>query len=303
MSVFMKSYIESLVFKPPLRRDVHTREPHLYVYPVDIAESKENADLLTTLCLEIYNASGVPCICANPSNGLQPKFWIVYAHGNIENLENVGWFLRELANVFQCSVFAFEYPGYYSKVDIASDKQIKPTEASTFLAAERFTGAIRDRAPVPTVLLGYSLGTAPTLHAAEVHRKAVNGLQEFPAAVILLAPFVSAASVVLAHNQWSLNLTPLWQPFDIFCLRHSALVQGHPLLVVVGGQDDVVPPTHGERIYQIAGKHGKSSFFVVPEANHASLRIYENVWKEVARFLEMVLRIPVSLHAAVSKTD
>ena len=285
----ISQYIESVIFKPPQKKN-----NELYLYPTDISESKEEQDLLTPLCQEIHNATGVPCICALPRNEKEPLFWIVYSHGNSENLMSVGWFLRELANVFQCAAFAYEYPGYYKKIDFITDKQIKPSQNGTFANADKFVGYMEEksrREKLPVVLLGYSLGTAPTLHAAEKHKKSTNGVQEFPSAVILLAPFVSAASVVLAPTHFALKFTPLWQPIDVFCLRHSALVQGHPLLVVCGGMDDVVPAAHGEMIANIAGKHAKTTFILIPDANHASLRLFVNTWLEVRKFLEANIHV------------
>jgi len=286
MSV-VKHYIEAIIFKPP--------QP-LYTYPIDFTENDdpEIAKLVTPLCLQLYDKTGVPCICAtHPS----PKYWVVYSHGNSESLQTVPWFIRDVAEVLHACVFAYDYPGYYKKIDPMTDVQVQPSEKGTFDNAEKFIYAIQQIAPLPVILLGYSLGTAPTLHAAEVHKRKRGSFgagpsvsndpdADFPHAVALLAPFVSAASVVLAPTEWSLGFTPLWQPVDVFCLRHAALTQAHPIFVSSGGQDAVVPPAHGKLISKIAGKHARSVYVCVPEATHSTIRVFADVWTSLVEFLD-----------------
>jgi pimeloyl-ACP methyl ester carboxylesterase len=105
------------------------------------------------------------------------------------------------------------------------------------------------------------------LHAAHVHRG-----DRFPHAICLLAPFVSAASVRLAHTRLALRLTSVWSALDVFKMKESALEQGHPLFVATGDADEVIPPAHGRAIADYAAKHGVAKFVLVPGATHASIR-------------------------------
>lgn len=189
-------------------------------------------------------------------------------------------FIRDLAVVLDAKVFAFEYPGYY--VDDARG----PTEAACFEAAERFVEHIKALAPVPVLFFGYSMGCAMALHTAHVHRG-----ERFPRAIVLLAPFVSAASVRLAPTRLTLRLSALWSPFDVFKMKESALQQGHPLFVATGDCDEVIPPTHGRAIADYAGRHGASEFLLVKGATHASIRSDKTgeVYAAVGAFLQKLV--------------
>jgi hypothetical protein len=78
------------------------------------------------------------------------------------------------------------------------------------------------------------MGCALALHAAHVHKG-----ERFPHAIVLLAPFVSAASVRLAPTRLALHMAAMWSPFDVFKMKESALQQGHPLFVATGDDLDL----------------------------------------------------------------
>jgi len=62
MSHVFREYIERVLFHPP--------EPLLH-YPLDLDEVCPDSKRL-------YEASGVPCVCATHA---APKYWVVYFHG------------------------------------------------------------------------------------------------------------------------------------------------------------------------------------------------------------------------------
>ena len=259
-------YIETQLFQPP--------RPLLH-YPYGLAKDEDCH--VSELCLRIYEQTGVPSVCHLHPN---PLYTVVYSHGNAESLNTLGWYLREVSSLLQANVFAYEYEGYF--VDHRRSQTPQPTEAACFSSAEKFLDAIKDVSPYPIVLLGYSMGAAVTLHAAQVHKQ-----HKMPHAVVLLAPFVSAASTVLARRSFMVSLSPLWSWPDVFVMRTAALEQGHATFIAHGSNDNVIPVAHGQAIARWVDKHSKRCKFVeIPEADHASIRLFKDLYQDLSAFLE-----------------
>ncbi len=150
--------------------------------------------------------------------------------------------------------------------------------------------------PGPIAVFGYSLGAASSIEAGAVDPDV--------AAVIEDSGFTSAADVILARFAEITHLpaTPLaagvmafgtvdfgtspWnvQPVAMVARLHK------PLLVIVGGEDTVVPPAEGLAIFKAAA--GPKQILVVPLAGHvgayyAANRLYED---SVLGFLAANLR-------------
>lgn len=274
----VKRYIEECLFLPP--------KPLL-----KYLGNETLADFMTPLTTLIYEATGVPSICV-PYPGA--TMWYIYSHGNNENLESAIPFVRELSVELRATVFVYEYPGYFH-----TEPPVVPSEALAYRAAEAYVKAIKQLAPFPVILIGYSMGCALALHAAEANRVTRTGPlvfgcrknkdnDGFPYAVVLIAPFVSAASVVLAREKSYLFFTPLWQPVDVFALKHAALVHGQPTFVASGVDDAVIPWVHGETIATISAKFGHTQFLKVPNATHKSVRVTPVVWSSFKDFLKDV---------------
>jgi len=265
------SYINHLLFRPP--KPIPTY--------LEICSERENVAYVTETCQEIYEKTKIPSICCEHS---RPRMVVVYSHGNSENILTCRWFLEEISRVFQADVYAFEYAGYFQHSD--ESRPPAPSESGCFDASAVFVGQLarleRERRNLPVVLLGYSLGCAIALHAADAHRR-----DDFPAAVLLMAPFVSAASVVLAPRSWLLNFTSVYAPLDVFVMRTAALRNGHALFVAHGSADEVIPCAHGRCIAELAAQHAPKNvaFLMVPDATHASLRLHQEVYEQFLIFL------------------
>lgn len=220
------------------------------------------------LAREAFAQSGVPCVCA-PLTGSEPEYWIVYFHGNSENMKLAYPYAKDLGKKFRAHVFVVEYEGYCSYKGGAP----APSERGCFGNADRFVAHIKRVAPVPVLFVGYSMGCAVALHAAHTHRRTGvgGGDERFPHAVLLMAPFLSAASVKLARNHTALAFNSLWAPFDVMTMKHAALEQGHPLVAASGDADDVVPREHAELIVQLAKRHAPAEYVRTGDT-HASVR-------------------------------
>lgn len=124
----------------------------------------------------------------------------------------------------------------------------------------------------PIALLGYSMGGASVVEAGAVDPNV--------AAVVDDSGFSSAADVILARFTGITRLPAM--PFAAGVIGFSALDFGtspwniqpvalaakmhKPLLVIVGGEDTVVPPAEGLAIYKAAA--GPKQLLEVPAAGH-----------------------------------
>jgi pimeloyl-ACP methyl ester carboxylesterase len=204
---------------------------------------------------------------------------VVYSHGNAESLSTLGWYIRELSNVLQSNVYAYEYEGYY--VDARKTEAVEPSEEACFANSEKFVAALLKRSSLPVILFGYSMGSAVTLHAAQVHKG-----HAVPHAVVLLAPFVSAASTVLARKSFMISVSSLWSWSDVFVMRSAALEQGHATFIAHGTIDEVIPVSHGQAIARWVEKHSSRTKFVeMADATHGSIRVSPRVYQDLLVFL------------------
>jgi uncharacterized protein len=154
----------------------------------------------------------------------------------------------------------------------------------------------RELDPGPIVVFGYSLGAASAIEAAAVDPNVT--------AVIEDSGFTSAADVILARftEITRLPATPLAagvmafatidfgaSPWSVQPVAMAARLH-QPLLVIVGGEDKVVPPAEGLAIFEAAA--GPKQLLEVPAAGHvqayyAANGLYES---SVLEFLAANLR-------------
>jgi len=248
------SFVERRLFRPP----------RLYEYPSEV-----ETNLVDEYTAQIFGAVQVPSIVHRHHS---PAFVGVFIHGNAENIIECAWYTRFLSDALRADVYAPEFPGYWN--DRAGC--VKPaTERQCFDDIENFVGELvrletLNGRNLPVVLIGYSTGCALALHAADVHRS-----ERFPHAVMLMAPFVSACSVVLASRWWQLPFGFLYKPIDAFSMREAASRANHPLLIVHGAKDPVVPVAHGRAIYDWARavQPDKTIYLEIEDATHDSVRL------------------------------
>ena len=165
----------------------------------------------------------------NPSAALT----LLYAHGNAEDLGQLAPWLEEYRRAGY-SVLAFDYRGYGASTGgpPSADGATRDMEA-VHRHAVRTLGI----APSRIVLYGRSVGSGPATELA-ARLPVVGGL-------VIESGFVSAFRV--------LTRVPLL-PFDRFHnLRHIRSVRS-PVLVVHGREDEVIPWSHGQRLFDAANE-------------------------------------------------
>ena len=157
---------------------------------------------------------------------------VLYAHGNAEDLGYLAPWLEELRRA-GFAVLAFDYRGY----GLSTGGPASAAGATSDMEAV-YHHAVNTMKIPPSrlVLYGRSVGSGPATDLAA--RVPIGGL-------VLESAFVSAFRVLTRVSLL---------PFDRFHnLRHIRQVHA-PVLVVHGTDDEVIPVSHGRRLYEAAGE-------------------------------------------------
>jgi fermentation-respiration switch protein FrsA (DUF1100 family) len=151
-------------------------------------------------------------------------------------------------------LLALSYRGYGGSSGSPSETGlIRDAEAAYAFAAARY-GTSR------LALWGESLGTGVAVALAATHPVA---------AIILDAPFTSAAAVGAAHYPF---LPVRWLIKDPFYSDRRILDVRAPVLVLHGGRDDVIPIAFGEQLFALIP--GPKQFVRFADAGHNDLDRY-----------------------------
>ncbi len=166
--------------------------------------------------------------------------------------------------------YILEYPGYGARPGRASEK--------TFVAAAiEALETLRAERPDPIWLIGESLGSGVACGLARRRPEAIAGL-------LLITPFTALADVAAAHYPF---LPARWFLRDRFDSRAGLRDYSGPLVVVIAGRDQVIPPRLGRALY--AAYAGPKRLFEQMEADHNTLDLSASApwWEDALRFLLM----------------
>ena len=189
---------------------------------------------------------------------------VIYFGGNAEE---TSWMLEELHNTPGVSWLIVNYRGYGLSGGTPSEAALVSDALQWFDYAMALPGA----EPTRTLAFGRSLGSGVAVALAA---------QRPVARLILATPYDSLAAVAKRHY-WYLPVDLLLKHrFDSIALA-PALKQ--PLLCLIAGRDDVIPPVHGERLFDAWG--GPKTKIVLQEAGHNSTDVHPMFWPAIREFL------------------
>jgi len=191
---------------------------------------------------------------------------LLYAHGNAEDLGSTAPVLEELQRS-GFAVLAFDYRGYGASTG-------GPTTASgaTHDMETVYQHAVHSLGVQPSrlVLYGRSVGSGPATDLAA--RLPVGGL-------VLESAFTSAFVVMTRVSLL---------PFDRFPnLRHVRHVRC-PVLVMHGTDDEVIPISHGRRLYEAAWNPKQALWVEGAHHNDLALVAGARYWSSLAEFARTV---------------
>ena len=178
--------------------------------------------------------------------------WLWF-HGNGGNL---GYRIRDLElarHYSDANIFIFDYHGYGESEGVA-------TEKNTYLDSRAVIDYLQTRPDVDSgeiVYVGHSLGAAVAIELA---------LSSPPMAMILISPFASVRDMA--------NLAFPFRWAGWFLKDHYDSISRiqqlkMPILVLHGGQDDVVPIDQGRKLYMAA--NDPKRFQIIERATHNNM--------------------------------
>ena len=158
------------------------------------------------------------------------RYTVVYFHGNAEDLGGVEPRLQLLRDHLQVSVLAWDYPGYgWSGGSVG--------EPATLRAAQAVLAYVTGPLGVPAdrvVLYGRSLGSGPAVDLA---------ISRPCRALVLESAFTSTFRVMTQVRL---------MPFDKFVNLEKMPRLKCPVLVIQGTADEVIPFSHGQKLFAAA---------------------------------------------------
>jgi fermentation-respiration switch protein FrsA (DUF1100 family) len=187
---------------------------------------------------------------------------ILFLHGNAENISthimSVRWLPAKGFNVF-----LLDYRGYGASGGVASLSGVQDDVD----AALRTLLARKDVDPDRVVVFGQSLGGA-----IAIYNVAHSPYRQHIRALVVESAFASYRQITREKLDdfwltWPLQWLLSWTVSDEY--SPSAAVAGVspiPLLIIHGDRDPIVPPPHGQRLYDLARE--PKQIWVVPGAGH-----------------------------------
>jgi fermentation-respiration switch protein FrsA (DUF1100 family) len=187
------------------------------------------------------------------------KYTILFSHGNAEDMADMRLIYDDLRNS-GFSVFAYDYQGYGTSGG-------QPTEQHVYEDADAAYDYLTHQLNVPPsriISMGRSLGAAVAIDLAS--RRPVAGL-------VAQSAFTTGFRV--------LTQVPLL-PWDKFRSINKIGNVNCPVLIMHGRADEVIPFSHGEKLF--AAAKPPKLFFWVQRGRHNDLALFPGYFDQIKAF-------------------
>lgn len=192
-----------------------------------------------------------------------PKYTILFSHGNAVDIGQMASFYIGLGSRINCNIFSYDYSGYGASTG-------KPLERNLYADIDAAWQALRARygiSPDSVILYGQSIGTVPTVDLASRFECA---------AVILHSPLMSGMRVAFPETRRT------WC-FDPFPSIDKASKISSPVLVIHGTEDEVIDFSHGLEMYERC-PHTVEPLWV-EGAGHNDVELYGQYLERLKNFI------------------
>jgi pimeloyl-ACP methyl ester carboxylesterase len=171
----------------------------------------------------------IACLYINCTSN--PKYHILFSHGNAVDLGQMASFFIVLGTRLQCNIISYDYSGYGASHGKASEKNMYADIEATY-------NSLKQRYHISDskiILYGQSIGTVPTIDLASRH-------SECCIACILHSPLTSGMRVAFPDTKrtWCCDAFPSIDKIH----RIRSIV-----LIIHGTEDDVIDVSHGFALY------------------------------------------------------
>ncbi|MEW6689742.1 MAG: alpha/beta hydrolase [Pseudomonadota bacterium] len=183
------------------------------------------------------------------------------------NAEEVSWMLEEVAVAPVASWLLVDYRGYGASEGSPSERALVADAIALYDHAAALPGADPGR----IYAFGRSLGSGVAVALAAA--RPLAGL-------VLATPFDSLAAVAKRYY-WYLPVDlMLKHRFDSIALAPKLKI---PLLCLIAERDEVIPPVHGERLFEAWG--GPKRKVLLQAASHNTSDAHPLFWLSIREFL------------------
>ena len=198
-----------------------------------------------------------------------PAPLVIYFGGNAEE---VSWMLEDVGNPASgitpgIGWLLIDYRGYGGSGGAPSETALVADALAWYDHAARQPEVDRER----IFAFGRSLGSGVAVQLAA---------QRALRAVVLVTPFDSLAAVAKRHYPY---LPVGWMLKHRFESDARAASIDAPLLAVIAGSDQVIPPLHGERL--LAAWRGPKREVRIAGADHNDIQDFDEYWKSIRAFI------------------
>lgn len=212
---------------------------------------------------------------------------VLFLHGNAENISthfaNVAWLAK-----FGFAVFVFDYRGYGRSAGSPDLDGLHLDVAAALDALMRQPETDPDRIAV----IGQSLGGALALTAI-----ADSPMKNRLKAVIVEGAFTGYRAIAREKLAgfwltWPLQVPLGWTIDDRYSpLEAAARISPVPLLIIVDEADQVIPPHHGEALFQAAGE--PKAIWRLPGSGHIQAFATVENRRRLVAYLQAAMAAPV----------
>ncbi|RWS23574.1 alpha/beta hydrolase-like protein [Leptotrombidium deliense] len=227
--------------------------------------SQRDLEMIEVFYTRTSRGNRIACMYVRASSN--PRFTVLFSHGNAVDLGQMSSFYLGLGTRINCNIFSYDYSGYGCSTG-------KPSEKNLYADIDSAWHALRSRygiSPEHIILYGQSIGTVPTVDLAS--RFEVG-------AVILHSPLMSGMRVAFPNTKRT------WF-FDAFPSIDKVPKVTSPVLVIHGTEDEVIDFSHGLAIYERCPKAVEPLW--VEGAGHNDVELYGVYLDRLKQFITVDL--------------
>eukprot|EP00040_Diaphanoeca_grandis_P019086 m.100547 g.100547 ORF g.100547 m.100547 type:complete len:335 (+) comp27253_c1_seq1:36-1040(+) len=204
-----------------------------------------------------------------------PRYTILFSHGNAVDIGQMFPFMVQLAQSTRCSVLAYDYAGY----GISTGKTREKNQYDDIDAVWKYLTETEGMVGDHIILYGQSIGSSPSVHKArKLSKPRRDPLGPQPlGGLVLHSPLMSGIRVLRPECQTTLCCDPFKNINKITSVTA-------PTLVVHGVRDDVVPVIHGQTLDRLAPNSVEALF--LPDANHNNIELFPEYLGRLVSFCD-----------------
>ncbi|KAI0986177.1 hypothetical protein GJ496_002078 [Pomphorhynchus laevis] len=193
-----------------------------------------------------------------------PKYTILYSHGNAVDLGQMCSFFSMLSACLNCNIFSYDYSGY-------GGSSGRPSEHNMYADADAAWNSLRNLYEVPAekiIIYGQSIGSVPSIDLAARYKCA---------GVILHSPMVSGIRVACP------GCTAIPTLCDVFQSTPKISKIKSYTLVIHGTNDEVINISHGITIFDRL-KYPAEPLWV-KGAGHNDIEMFDGFFERIRKFV------------------